>query len=89
MIQTAAGIALGVVGLAMLLAAWRVVRGPSTPDRVLALDTLYIDLVAAVVLLGLSRGTPLLFEAALVVSLLGFASTVALARYVARGDAME
>ena len=89
MIETAAGIALGVVGLAMLLAAWRVVRGPSTPDRVLALDTLYIDLVAAVVLLGLSRGTPLLFEAALVVSLLGFASTVALARYVARGDAME
>jgi multicomponent K+:H+ antiporter subunit F len=89
MIATAAGIGLGVVALAMLLAAWRIVRGPSAADRVLALDTLYVDVVAAVVLLGIARGTPLLFEAALVVALLGFASTVALARYVARGDVME
>lgn len=89
MIATAAGIGLGVVALAMLLAAWRIVRGPSAADRVLALDTLYVDVVAAVVLLGIARDTPLLFEAALVISLLGFVSTVALARFIARGDAMD
>ena len=89
MIETAAAIGLAVVALAMLLAVWRVVRGPSAADRVLALDTLYIDVVAAVVLLGVVGRTPILFEAALVVSLLGFASTVALARYLTRGDVVE
>ncbi len=79
----------GAVGLALLPAAWRLLRGPSAADRVLALDTLYVLLVALVVLLGLRQGSKLMFEAALLVALLGFVSTVALARFLSRGDVIE
>lgn len=81
--------ALGAVGLAMLLCGWRLLRGPTLTDRVLALDTLYINVVAFVVLLGLRQGTGLYFEAALLIALLGFVSTVALGRYLQRGDVIE
>lgn len=81
--------ALGAVGLAMLLCGWRLLRGPTLPDRILALDTLYINAVALAVLAGLQARSALLFEAALIIALLGFASTVALARFVSRGDVME
>ncbi|WP_372825855.1 K+/H+ antiporter subunit F [Polaromonas sp.] len=82
-------IAVAAVSLAMALCAWRLMRGPDTPDRVLAIDTLYINAVALVVLLGIRLQTPLLFEAALIMAMLGFASTVALARYLTRGDVIE
>ena len=82
-------LATGAVALAMLLCGWRLLAGPSLPDRVLALDTLAINAVALVVLLGLRWQTPLLFEAALIVALLGFVGTVALARYLSRGDVVE
>lgn len=82
-------IAVAAVSLAMTLCAWRLVRGPHMPDRVLAIDTLYINAVALVVLLGIRLQTPLLFEAALIMAMLGFASTVALARYLTRGDVIE
>ena len=81
--------ALVAVSVAMLLCAWRLLRGPETTDRVLALDTLYINAVALVILLGLRWQTALLFEAALIIAMLGFVSTVALARYLARGDVVE
>jgi multicomponent K+:H+ antiporter subunit F len=81
--------AFGALGLAMLLCAWRLVRGPTLPDRVLALDTLYVNVVAFVVLLGMQQGTGLYFEAALLIALLGFVSTVALSRYLQRGDVIE
>ena len=77
------------VGLALLLCGWRLLFGPSAPDRVLALDTMYINVAALVVLLGIRYRSDLLFEAALLIALLGFASTVALARYLSRGDVME
>jgi multicomponent K+:H+ antiporter subunit F len=64
-------------------------RGPETTDRILALDTLYINAVALVILLGVRWKTPLLFEAALIVAMLGFVSTVSLARFVSRGDVIE
>lgn len=89
MIELALRIALGVVALAMLLTAWRLWLGPTMPDRILAIDTLYINVVAMVILLGLTWRTELLFEAALIVALLGFVSTVALARYLTRGDVIE
>lgn len=88
-IDLALGFAFVAVGLAMLICAVRLVRGPEVPDRVLALDTLYINLVALVVLLGIQFGTELFFEAALLIALLGFASTVALSRYLTRGDVIE
>ena len=77
------------VVLAMLLGAWRLLRGPETTDRLLALDTLYINAVALVILMGMKLRSDLLFEAALIVAMLGFVSTVALARYVSRGDVIE
>lgn len=82
-------IAVGAVSLALLLCAWRLLRGPQVVDRVLAVDTLYLNTVALVVLLGIRLQTALLFEAALIVAMLGFASTVALARYLTRGDVIE
>jgi multicomponent K+:H+ antiporter subunit F len=81
--------AFAAVGLALALSAWRLLRGPEATDRVLALDTMYVNVVALVILLGLRHGTALLFEAALLVALLGFASTVAAARYLSRGDVIE
>ena len=82
-------LATGAVALAMLLCGWRLLAGPSLPDRVLALDTLYINTVVLTVLLGMRGGTELLFEGALLIAMLGFVATVALARYVARGDVIE
>ncbi len=82
-------IATGAVALAIVLCAWRLLRGPHATDRILAIDTLYINAVALVVLLGIRLGTALLFEAALIVAMLGFASTVGLARYLTRGDVVE
>lgn len=82
-------LATGAVALAMLLCGWRLLAGPSLPDRLLALDTLAINAVALVVLLGLRWQTGMLFEAALIIAMLGFVSTVALARFITRGDVME
>ena len=82
-------LATGALALAMLLCGWRLLAGPSLPDRVLALDTLAINAVALVVLLGLRWQTGMLFEAALIIAMLGFVSTVALARFITRGDVLE
>lgn len=82
-------VATAAVALSLALCGWRVLRGPQLPDRILALDTLYMGAVALVLLFGMRYGTPLLFEAALIVAMLGFVSTVALARYVTRGDVIE
>jgi multicomponent K+:H+ antiporter subunit F len=89
MIGHALDFALAAVGLALALCGWRLWRGPASTDRILALDTLYVNVVALVVLLGMRQGTSLLFEAALLIALLGFVGTVALARYVSRGDVIE
>ena len=81
--------AFGAVGLALLLCTWRLLRGPEATDRVLALDTMYINVVALVVLFGIRLDSELFFEAALLIALLGFVSTVALWRYLSRGDVIE
>ncbi len=77
------------ITVAVLLCGWRLIRGPEICDRVLAVDTLYMNLVALIVLLNLRWDTGLLFEAALLVAMLGFVSTVGLARYLTRGDVIE
>jgi multicomponent K+:H+ antiporter subunit F len=89
MIEGALNYAIGAVGLALLLTTFRLLAGPSSVDRVLALDTLYVNTVGLVILLGLRLSSDLLFEAALVIAMLGFIATVALARFIARGDVME
>ena len=88
-LDIALNIGVGAVTVAVLLCAWRLLRGPEMTDRLLALDTLYMKAVALIVLLGIRWNTALLFEAALLVAMLGFASTVALARYLSRGDVVE
>ena len=88
-VEWALNFALLSVGVSLLLCAWRLLRGPELPDRALALDTMYVNVVALVVLLGLRHGTGLYFEAALLIALLGFVSTAALARYLSRGDVIE
>lgn len=89
MIATAVQLALYGVGLAMLLSLWRLLRGPSLPDRVLALDTLYINTIAALMLFGMHLRSAIYFEAALVIAMLGFVGTVVLSKYVLRRDIVE
>ena len=78
-----------VVGIAMLLALWRLVRGPTAPDRILALDTLYVATIAQIVLLGMLEETETYFEIALIIAMLGFFGTVVLSKYVMRRDIVE
>lgn len=89
MIERALDLCFGAVALALALTGWRLLRGPQLPDRVLALDTLYVNVIALVIVLGLRLRSDLLFEAALVIAMLGFVATVALARFISRGDVIE
>ena len=89
MIETAVLVSLYGVGLAMLLSLWRLLRGPSVPDRILALDTLYVNTIAALILFGMYLRSAVYFEAALVIAMLGFVSTVMLSKYVLRRDIVE
>lgn len=63
--------------------------GPSAADRVLALDTLYVNTIALLVLFGIHLGNNIYFEAALLIALMGFVGTVALCKYLLRGDIIE
>jgi multicomponent K+:H+ antiporter subunit F len=89
MLATAMLIAFLLMGLALMLALWRLWRGPTLPDRILALDTLYINTVALLVLLGIYWNSVIHFEAALIIALMGFIGTVALCKYLLRGDIIE
>lgn len=82
-------IAIALLAAAMLLCVWRLVRGPSAADRILALDTLYINALALLITLGIRFAEPSYFDAALLIALLGFFGTVALARYRIRGDIID
>ncbi|MDR6991805.1 MULTISPECIES: K+/H+ antiporter subunit F [Luteimonas] len=77
------------VGLAMIFALWRLLRGPTAPDRILALDTLYISAIAQLILFGMLLDTEVYFEAALIIAMLGFVGTVVLSKYVIRRDIVE
>lgn len=75
--------------VAMGLSAWRLFKGPSLPDRILALDTLYINALALLVLVGIQQNSVLYFEVALLIGLFGFIGTVVLAKFVVRGEIVE
>jgi len=74
---------------ALLLSLYRLLIGPSVPDRILALDTLYINSIALLILLGIFLRSNLYYEAALLIALMGFMGTLALSKYLLRGDIME
>jgi len=72
-----------------LLAGYRVIRGPTTPDRVVALDTIGTNVVAIAVLFAVRTDRGLFVDVALVLAIIGFISTIAVARYVTEGDIIE
>ncbi len=82
-------VSMHLVGLSMLMALYRMLRGPTLPDRILALDTLFVAAIAQLMLFGMWLGTPVYFEAALVIAMLGFVGTVVLSKYVLRRDIVE
>jgi len=74
---------------AMGCAAWRVLVGPRAQDRVLAVDTLYVNTATLLLVFGIRTGTTHYFEAALLITLLGFVSTAALSKFLMRGEVIE
>jgi multicomponent K+:H+ antiporter subunit F len=89
MITIALYITIAMVVLAAVLNVYRLIKGPDAPDRVLALDTLYINAIALIILLGITLGTRLYLEAALLIAVMGFVGTVAMAKYLKRGSVIE
>ena len=82
-------IAFVVVAGAQVLSMVRLVLGPTAGDRILALDTMVINALSLVVLLGIAQGVQIYFEVSLLIAMLGFVSTVAMARFILRGDIIE
>lgn len=82
-------VALILLGLALVCTVFRIVRGPRAQDRVLGMDALYLNGMLMAVVFGVRTGSDLYFEAALVIGMLGFAATVALAKFLMRGEVIE
>jgi len=89
MLSIALPLAIGMVLLAMALTLFRLVRGPGAADRILALDTLGINAIALVVLLGIALRSAAYVEAALILAMMGFVGTVALCKFLLSGDIIE
>ncbi|MDX1319315.1 MAG: K+/H+ antiporter subunit F [Oceanospirillum sp.] len=89
MLEWAVIIVAVLICIALFLNLWRLIQGPSLQDRILALDTMYINSIALIILYGIHMGTGLYFEAALLIAMLGFVSTSALCKYLLRGDLIE
>lgn len=89
MMLTALYITIAMVTLAALLNVYRLINGPDAPDRILALDTLYINAIALIILLGITLKTRMYLESALLIAVMGFVGTVAMAKYLKRGSVIE
>ncbi|MDT8880219.1 K+/H+ antiporter subunit F [Halomonas saccharevitans] len=89
MLDIALKISITLILMSILLNAYRLTVGPDMPDRILALDTMYVNSIALIVLMGLWLNTKTYFEAALLIAMLGFISTVAVCKYILRGDIIE
>ncbi|OWU83075.1 cation:proton antiporter [Oceanicola sp. 22II-s10i] len=88
-LDIALGVALVTLVVGQVLSMVRLVLGPTTGDRILALDTMVINALGLVVVLGIQQGVKVYFEVTLLIAMLGFVSTVALARFILRGDIIE
>ena len=89
MLEFVLSVAIGMIVVALFLNVYRLIAGPGIPDRILALDTLYINSIVLLILFGLYLESTLYFEAALLIAVMGFVSTVALSKYLLRGDIIE
>lgn len=77
------------ISISLLMNLYRLLRGPTVIDRVLAGDTMVVNVIALIILYGIDQRTPIYFEAALLFAMFGFISTVAYCRFVLRGDVIE
>lgn len=89
MIATALAIGLVALAIALALNLWRLFKGPGVADRILALDTMVINVIGIIVLAGIAGGEGTSFEAALLLAMVGFVGTVAYAKFLLRGDIIE
>ncbi len=89
LVYWAANFALGCFALALVLAALRLLRGPTAADRVLALDTMFINGMLILLVLGLHFNSELYFDIALLISMSGFVGSVAVAKFLLRGEVIE
>jgi len=89
MLNAALEIAFVFIAVALALNLYRLLRGPDLCDRILALDTLGINAIAMLVLFGIRSASTAYFEVALLLALLGFGGTVALCKFLLRGDIIE
>ncbi|MBL0947852.1 MAG: K+/H+ antiporter subunit F [Brevundimonas sp.] len=89
MLSWALGFALACISLALLLSLYRLVRGPTSGDRILSVDTLTINVIALIVVFGVAEATQTYFEAALLLAMVAFVGTVAYCKFLLRGDIVE
>jgi multicomponent K+:H+ antiporter subunit F len=89
MIAYAAALAFALTSLAMALALYRLVLGPHSVDYILALDTMVINAIALIVLMGIIWDTSMYFEAAMLFAMVGFLTTIAFCKYLLRGNVIE
>ncbi|MBO6898552.1 MAG: K+/H+ antiporter subunit F [Shimia sp.] len=89
MIAMALSFGFACFGFGVLLCVYRIAKGPTAADRILALDTIVINVIALLILYGMHKGTAIYYEASMLVAMVGFVSTVAYCRFVLRGDIIE
>lgn len=89
MIEYALVFAFGCVALAVLLNLYRLLAGPRSGDRILALDTMTINVIGLIILFGIHETSTTYFEAALLLAMVGFVATVAYSKFILRGDIVE
>ena len=89
MLDIALWIRIALFAASLLLNVFRLAIGPDLPDRILAVDTMYVNSIALIVLFGIQLNSKAYFEAALLIAMLGFVSTVAVCKYLLRGDIIE
>ncbi|GAA3804892.1 K+/H+ antiporter subunit F [Qipengyuania pelagi] len=89
MIHYAILFAFGCLSIALCLNLWRLLRGPSVGDRIISLDTMVINAIAVIVLIGIALADDTYFQAALLMAMVGFVGTVAYCKFILRGDIVE
>ena len=82
-------VALVLLGAAMVIASVRMLRGPRAQDRIMAFDAFYVNAMLLLLVFGMRTGSTLYFEAALVIALLGFIATLALAKFLMQGEVVQ
>ena len=89
MLALALNFALGCFAVALLLNIWRIGNAPTLPDRILAVDTMVVNMIALIALYGVRLGSVINFEAELLLAMTGFVSTVAFCKFLLRGSIIE